>query len=1118
MTGFASLRRPVLALLGSALLVLPAAAALADDTEIFTGQSLDAGTPNVLFILDTSGSMNAIVQSKAEYDPNETYGGVCPPGRVYYSTSGNPPSCADDSWFEAAALACNAALSPLAAAGRFLDRVARWNDAAGTKKDTWNDLDSKAKSSLVECGSDFGVHGNGIDAARVYPADHAQGPWTSDARGKEVIKWKDFKRTTLYTSNYLNYSEAPANKPQSRLDIVKGVVNDLLATTSGINVGLMRFSRNGEGGMVIYAMTPIETARAPLTAVVDGLDGNGNTPLAETLYEAGQYYAGRAVDFGLRSTPVASVAASRTGNTYLTPVTDQCQKNFVVLLTDGDPTSDANADARIAALPGFQAATGQARCSGNCLDEMSKYLHNHDLSAALPEAQVVDTYTIGFFADSLLLRATAENGNGKYYTADDADSLAAALGNVLREIEAQDVSFSAPAISVNNFNRLTHRDELYFTLFHPLGTAHWDGNLKRYRLGSAGGEPAILDANDSLAVDSSTNEFLPGAESYWTLTGPDGADTLKGGLRSRLTPARKVYTVTGANGLLSAPENAVHENNPALTSALLGVPAAQRTAVIQWARGVDARGNALNVLGDALHSVPVVISYGGSESNPDDTLYYTTNDGYLHAVDPHAAAAQPLEVFSFIPKELLPLLAVVSDPAATTPPKAYGLDGPMTYWIEGDDGDGAVDAGERVHLYVAMRRGGRNYYALDVTDRGNPRLLWTIRGGGGSFAELGQSWSEATLARIKLNGADRRVLVFGGGYDPNQDAPRPAAPDGQGRALYMVDAETGARLWWAANAADRPDASLPLAQMTYSIPSSVRVIDLNSDGYADRLYVGDTGAQLWRFDIDNAGNSGAATLATGGVVGAFGGAGLAGARRFYYPPSVSLVSDEYLGNFLAIAIGTGHRENPLGTGIEDRFYMVRDVHVQAPARDALGRPLYTPVGENHLLDITNDLAPDLDLLNASAGWMMDLALGEKVLAPALTADGKVYFTTYTPGPAGAQSCRAGAASGSAKLYAVAVGSGGPRLYSDQDPGDPDYDPDNPGGSHGDPACGHRCEGTSGPIPPEPVLVFTEPEEPAAPGDPCQGLSNVSLVVGTSVRNPGICTAPVLTYWVDDNGP
>jgi hypothetical protein len=48
-----------------------------------------------------------------------------------------------------------------------------------------------------------------------------------------------------------------------------------------------------------------------------------------------------------------------------------------------------------------------------------------------------------------------------------------------------------------------------------------------------------------------------------------------------------------------------------------------------------------------------------------------------------------------------------------------------------------------------------------------------------------------------------------------------------------------------------------------------------------------------------------------------------------------------------------------------------------------------------------------------------------------------------------------------------------------------------------------------------MLVFQDPETQPVTGDPCQGLSALSLVVGTRVKSAGICTAPVLSYWMDN---
>src|SRR3979490_512409 len=62
--------------------------ALADDTEIFTGSSSAGAQPNILFILDTSGSMASPVTTQAAYNPATTYAGSCSTALVYFQASG----------------------------------------------------------------------------------------------------------------------------------------------------------------------------------------------------------------------------------------------------------------------------------------------------------------------------------------------------------------------------------------------------------------------------------------------------------------------------------------------------------------------------------------------------------------------------------------------------------------------------------------------------------------------------------------------------------------------------------------------------------------------------------------------------------------------------------------------------------------------------------------------------------------------------------------------------------------------------------------------------------------------------------------------------------------------
>jgi len=74
---------------------------------------------------------------------------------------------------------------------------------------------------------------------------------------------------------------------------------------------------------------------------------------------------------------------------------------------------------------------------------------------------------------------------------------------------------------------------------------------------------------------------------------------------------------------------------------------------------------------------------------------------------------------------------------------------------------------------------------------------------------------------------------------------------------------------------------------------------------------------------------------------------------------------------------------------------------------------YTALDENNLLDVTNDLSPNL---STSSGWRLDLESGEKVLASSLTVDGTVFFTTYKPDTSLVNSCAP--SQGVGRLYAI----------------------------------------------------------------------------------------------------
>jgi hypothetical protein len=89
--------RALSVLLGACYCLTVGSPVYADDTEIFgTGGTVGAGLkPNILFIVDTSGSMATQTLTHATpYDPAITYAGTCNANNVFWRNGlGTPPLC-----------------------------------------------------------------------------------------------------------------------------------------------------------------------------------------------------------------------------------------------------------------------------------------------------------------------------------------------------------------------------------------------------------------------------------------------------------------------------------------------------------------------------------------------------------------------------------------------------------------------------------------------------------------------------------------------------------------------------------------------------------------------------------------------------------------------------------------------------------------------------------------------------------------------------------------------------------------------------------------------------------------------------------------------------------------
>ena len=1119
-----SMRKITWMSVGCAFALLTGMPAVADDTELLLINPDPSSRPkaNVMFILDTSGSMTTTQSTLEPYDNTRTYGGDCDPVKYYWTDVDVQPDCATtNNVIGSSSYVCEFSAMQIDGIGSYTDVFAQYRDGGKDGTSTggtfrWQTLAPGYSTSYVECQADSGEHGDGTDATLVYPANgtNLTQLWTDDPKGE--VSWGSAPRNlsyTIYSGNYLNWKEQPNNVVMTRSAIMKEVTKKVLSSVNNLNVGLMRFNQQ-DGGPVILGITNLDTNRAAILSAIDSLPASGRTPLSETLYENALYWRGMTAHYpnsgiaGLVATD-PNALASTNPSVYRQPEWDVCAKNYNVLLTDGEPVDDFDPPNLVGNLPNFGTALGYSGCDGTvlpdggqCLDDIAEYLSVEDVDPVTDGDQFVTTHTIGFTIDLDLLEETAYDSGGEYFLADDVESLTKTLLAIIANINDRSLSFSAPAVSVNTFNRTQNLNDLYITTFGAKARAHWPGNLKKYRIENR----TIVDSNGVAAVDPGTGFFLPTAYSYWTTGAADGNDVKKGGAAQQLPDPllRNLYTNNAGSDLTSATNMVAVSNVTSVLGTDFGLTGAAGeptlTEIIRWARGedlLDEDNNASTLvrkaMGDPLHSQPAAIVYGGTAQSPDVVIYTATNDGYLHAID----GATGQELWAFIPKILMKnLTRLYFDPASRY--KQYGLDGNVVPIVKDVDRDGQIEPadGDFVQIVFGMRRGGSTFFSLDVTNKNSPQLLWTS-----THPEYGESWSSPVIARMNINSvaqnADKAVVIIGGGYDVVHDtAQHPAAPDGTGAGIHVLDLKSGQRLWRAG-----PDvgADLQLTSLTRAIPTDVRAIDFSGDGYVDRLYAVDISGQVFRFDVYN--GQAPSNLITGGVIAQLGAEGLASptdadTRRFYNSPDVALITDNrQQRRYVSVSIGSGYRAHPFDQDATDRFYSLRDGDVF----NQLTQAAYD----------SYDIATDADLVEVSGqtqtvitqadrGWKFTLPWNEKVLSDSITFADEIFFVSFTPDTNAAATCSA--AAGTNFLYRMSAVNGDPIV--------PNIDTLDPGVSDDE----RRTTLQQGGIAPSPTILFPAPD-PNCTGDDCK--QPPLGCVGVECFDPGFENNPVRTLWTQD---
>ena len=975
------------------VILVPAAGIRADDTEIYGVVSNPSIPPNVLIIFDTSGSMATEDVPGEPYLSATTYSGSYTTNAVYQRVWNGNRYVWNLFTNSINNIACDAIKSDLLSIGYAVGKI---------------------RTTNFTCGG------------------------TTDRR--------------LRLGNYMNYDSSGIGLPQSRISVAQQVLTDLIDQTNDVRFGMMVFNRNDSdstsGGRLVAACG---TDKATLINRIANASPDGWTPLAETLAEAGLYFAGKPSWFN-------------SGVTYTSPMQQRCQKNYIILMTDGEPTKDRhhklydtayiNGDLigdqdgdHVSPCSGFSAREYWYRdAGGNCqnypddgsdyLDDLAKYLYSNDCNPTLGEGTSFDkqniiTYTIGFRVENQLLYRTAVNGGGEYFTANNYSALSEAFKQIIAAIVERNSCFVAPVVPVSRMNRTYAGNKIYLGFFKPQQDGRWFGNVKRYKLDNDG---SIRDQSNKVAVGSS-GLILEDARSWWTSIADDGPAVEKGGAAERLDilidtgGSRSVYTYTGTIALLTDASNAFAYSNSAVTNSMLGLPLPPVPPDPDPERVALFNTVLKGQFGDVIHSEPSVVYYSNGPDGLPDTadddvkIFVGANDGMLHCIDDVTGN----EVWAFIPPDQLGRLTKLNNADHD-----YFVDGSPTVYY---------GASQKI-LIIGSRRGGEFYTAIDITDYNAPRYLYTVGPSilGSGNEVLGQSWSrpeKATIAmsssattdgcavNITVNTAD--VLLFGGGYDTNQDQETPSASDTEGRVMFAVNLTTGALMNHPKFSCGAP-AGLG---MTHSVVD-VAGFDPDGDGIVSRIYFGDMGGNVFALkdDVVQEFTLCSKTIKKSVVDGTWTGVKLFNAsadgvkRKIFYAPDAvaETFSPGVQGEY--IYFGTGDREDPGNTTVVNRIYAVKNDWTAT-----------SPLTETDLVDVTDNLiqlgTEDQKeqvrrLLKTKKGWFIRLQnTGEKVVASPRVYGGVVYFTTYTPGQGeiSPDPCEASTANGAARLYAVDFKSG-----------------------------------------------------------------------------------------------
>lgn len=610
-----------------------------------------------------------------------------------------------------------------------------------------------------------------------------------------------------------------------------------------------------------------------------------------------------------------------------------------------------------------------------------------------------------------------ENNDGvpdNYFLASRPDLLVKSLNDVFTSVLSKGTA--AAAVAVSNAN-VTSSDRSSFSTSFNSGT--WSGDLRAFQ----------IDLVTGLPSDTPT----------WSAKAQ--VDALADAVNSRYIVTHKGTGATGPTG------NGIRFRAGDLSSTQLGllttpfVTPSDAADVIAFLRGDRSKeGTAYRIrasrLPDFVNAEPVFVgppvqsfadngyaAFATSKAGRTKMVYQGGNGGMLHAFN----AGTGKEEWAYVPNLVMGNLNNLSSRQGFV--HRFYVDGtPLAADVDfSNTASGSGGPDWRTILVGGLGKGGRGYYALDITDpipsgesAAAQKVLWEFPNSSISASDalnVGFTYGRPVIVKTKARGW---VVIVTSGYNNGTDSGG-SGGDGEGH-IYVLDARNGALIKDIPTGVGTAADPSGLAKMSAFVDAS------DVDNTIKYLYGGDLKGNLWRVDFtgNNPNQWSIAKLAT--FVDASG-----NIQPVTTEPELAEVDEKPL-----VMVGTGQLfgESDIPGAAFPNAHATQTQTMYGILDDLSANPVVNPLRSQLVQQIfTIDAATQNRTLTSNGvdyttqrGWYVDLpGTGERSNTDPALALGVLVFTTNVPDP---DPCSPG---GKSFFYTIDYKTGGKVSFSGASP-------------------------------------------------------------------------------------